>query len=432
MRVQRDAAAEAKRKRGTTDVEIRAWLRAGNVGKLVDGGALYLHRRTPSGAAVWRWNYRSSEGKEQTATIGAYPEITLAAARLERDRLRAGLRSGIDPSATRRQAAAMADVLLATPKGPTFTEIAGQWLASKRWGDDHAAKVRRSLDRDVFPQIGDRVITTITRAMVAEVLAKVMDREARETGSRIQQRVARILDFAIAKGLRGDNPASHTRGVLGDAPTVERRPALLELDPLRDILRRCDTLYLSRPVWLANRLIAFTASRVGPAISATWDEFLLDDECPRWIVPRERMKVKDGNKGDFVAYLGPALTSELQAWKLATGGEGHVFPSPVHSPTKHPHIEHAALNRLYTRTLNLGGIHCPHGWRSSLRSLGAQAGFAREPLELMLDHAIGDEVERAYQRYDYGAERRAIALWWESTLLQTTPDAKVLPLAKRA
>lgn len=267
----------------------------------------------------------SPRRKEQLATFGPYPQVTLAAAREECNALHVGLRSGIDPSPTRRQATALAAVLDTTPSGPRFAEIANEWPASKRWGDDHAAKVHRSLERDVFPILGDRVVTAITRGMVAEVLAKVMEREARETGSRIQQRISRILDYAIAKGLRDDNPASHTRGVLGDAPAVERRPALLELEPLREILRRCDALYLSRPVWLANRLIAFTASRVGPAISATWDEFLLDDECPRWIVSRERMKVKDGNKGDFVAYLGPMLTSELRAWKLATAGARHVF-----------------------------------------------------------------------------------------------------------
>lgn len=446
--VQHDGNPAGANRRGTgeplTDVTIRAWIKSNTVGKLWDGLGLYLHRRTPDPAPrtplserrtpVWRCRYRLN-GKEQVATFGPYGtdkhagELTLKGAREKRDELRVALRRGNDPSTKRREAKATFERELV---GPTFRVIAGEWLASKRWSESHAAKVERSLEVDVYPALGDRSIATITRADVAAVLATVVDRGARETGSRIQQRIARVFDFAIAKGILETNPATHTRGVLGDAPAVERRPALLELDPLRDILKRCDVLQLSRQVWLANRLIAFTASRVGPAISATWDEFDLNDECPTWRVPRARMKVKDGNKGDFVAYLGPILAAELRAWKAATAGTGFLFTSPFAIATKHPHIEHAALNRLYTRTLKLGGTHCPHGWRSSLRSLGAKAGFAREPLELMLDHQIGEDVERAYHRYDYATERHAIALWWEQTLLSPDIDSKVLPLAKRA
>ena len=49
--------------------------------KLSDGGGLYL-LITPSGSASWRIKYRV-EGKEKTYSIGNYPDVSLAAARVE-------------------------------------------------------------------------------------------------------------------------------------------------------------------------------------------------------------------------------------------------------------------------------------------------------------------------------------------------------------
>jgi hypothetical protein len=170
------------------------------------------------------------------------PQVTLAAAREECNALHVGLQSGIDPSPTRRQAAALAQELelVPLPSGPRFTAIAEEWLASKRWGDDHAAKVRRSLERDVFPILGDRVVTTITRSTVADVLAKVMEREARETGSRIQQRIgedSRLRDRERSARRQPRDP--HTRR----APVRERfAGAAVLYRPVMLVLFLCLTL----------------------------------------------------------------------------------------------------------------------------------------------------------------------------------------------
>ena len=47
--------------------------------KLADGGGLVLYV-TPSGTKSWRYRFRLG-GKEQTLTIGSYPEVSLEEAR---------------------------------------------------------------------------------------------------------------------------------------------------------------------------------------------------------------------------------------------------------------------------------------------------------------------------------------------------------------
>lgn len=68
--------------------------------KLSDGGGLYLEM-TPGGSRLWKFKYRR-HGKPETAetrmAFGAYPEITLAEARKQREVARRQLALGEDHS----------------------------------------------------------------------------------------------------------------------------------------------------------------------------------------------------------------------------------------------------------------------------------------------------------------------------------------------
>jgi len=71
-----------------------------SIRKLSDGKGLYL-AVMPTGAKLWRMKYRHG-GKERIYSIGAFEEIGLADARIERDRARTWLREGKDPTIERR------------------------------------------------------------------------------------------------------------------------------------------------------------------------------------------------------------------------------------------------------------------------------------------------------------------------------------------
>ena len=68
--------------------------------KLTDGKGLYV-LVTPTGK-WWRFRYRFSR-KENTLSIGAYPEVNLKDARRRRDDARELLAEGTDPAAVRRE-----------------------------------------------------------------------------------------------------------------------------------------------------------------------------------------------------------------------------------------------------------------------------------------------------------------------------------------
>ncbi len=62
---------------------------------ITDGGGLYLLVK-PNGAKYWRLKYRFL-GKEKKLSIGVYPDISLADARLKREEARKIIALGGDP-----------------------------------------------------------------------------------------------------------------------------------------------------------------------------------------------------------------------------------------------------------------------------------------------------------------------------------------------
>lgn len=74
--------------------------------KLSDGAGLYLFI-TPARCATWRVKYQLG-GKEKLYSIGPYPLISLAAARVELLEVKAHLREGKDPGTTDLEGPAIA------------------------------------------------------------------------------------------------------------------------------------------------------------------------------------------------------------------------------------------------------------------------------------------------------------------------------------
>jgi hypothetical protein len=104
--------------------------------KLSDGGGLYLFI-TPAGGALWRIKYRI-DGKEKIYSIGSYPAVSLAAARVDLTEVKALLRENKDPVTQRRinraESSAASD--------NTFEAIAAEWLKMKQreWSAGHYTK----------------------------------------------------------------------------------------------------------------------------------------------------------------------------------------------------------------------------------------------------------------------------------------------------
>lgn len=407
-----------------TDKAVKAFVAKGERGKkLADGGGLHLFV-TPAGGTTWRIKYRI-EGKEKIYSIGPYPLVSLAAARVELGEVKALLLENKDPVTERRVNRAAT----AACAENTFQAVAGEWLAMKQkeWSIGHYTKSSRAFERDIYPAIGKLPVANITPAIVAKAVEDIHKRDVLETATRILQHLNGVFRYAQAKGLCRDNPAAPAREILPRKKDSGRMPALLDWVSLGDVLRQAEMARLSPSVRMAHRLCAFTAARIGNVVNAEWREFRLDDEHPVWIIPRAKMKVA-ARDIDHRIPLCPEIAAEMRQWKTVFGNRGFVFPSPQGGK----HIGRESIEKVYRVTLKLEGKHSPHGWRSAFSTLARDQGFERDVVELALDHAHDNEVARAYDRGERFAQRIELFNWWGKQLAAAQSGAKIIPLSGKA
>lgn len=414
-----------------TDTQARKAAAGEKDYKLADSLGLYLFVTT-KGHRSWRMKYRFA-GKEKRLVFGAYPEVSLAAAREARDRARALLREHRDPALEERKRRMAAHAAA----GATFEAMARQWHEAQlpRWSAVNATKVRQALERDVYPAIGALPLTEIDGPMVLRLLRKVEARGAIDTAKRIRQHVSAVFVMAMAEGLAAADPAGPSLvKALKPNPRGGKQPAVRTIAEARQLLADMDASTSSALTKLASRLLALTAVRPGVVRAARWAEFegidWSDPDAPApgalWRVPAERMKLELDDKGDeafeHVVPLVPAAVDVLRAVRRLTGRIDYLFPSrrSTRAPMSDNAISYMYLRNGYT------GRHVPHGWRATFstimneRAVAAGRADDRAIIDAMLAHRpkgmSGSEM--AYNRAVFMGRRRELAQEWADLIME--------------
>ncbi|WP_157220416.1 tyrosine-type recombinase/integrase [Flavisphingomonas formosensis] len=411
-----------------TDAKVRSAKPRPKPYKLADTNRLFL-LVTPSGGKLWRWNY-VYDGRNKTMAFGAYPLVSLADARGKRDDAFTLLSEGRDPSVARKM---KIEANLEASR-QTFERIARQWHENARaqWAKVHAADIIRSLERDVFPTIGDLPIAQLTPPLILAVLREIEARGAVETAKRVRQRISAVFVYAIAQGICQTDPAEKLGKVLKPL-RKGRQPAITDLVPLRRMINAAEEDY-ARPITrLALRMLALTAVRPSELRGARWEEFEdLNGKLPLWRIPAWRMKGdlerKEELNGDHLVPLTSQALAVLRAlWPLTGQGE-LLFPS-----NRHPHrpMSENAIGYLLNRA-GYHGHHVPHGFRAAFSTImnewAEREGkeHDRQVIDLMLAHVPTEKVEGAYNRAAYMPRRRELATVWAGLLCDGLPEPSVL------
>ena len=395
--------------------------------KLSDERGLYLQVNT-TGSKIWKYRY-GWLGKEQKLTIGRYPGIGLAEARIRRDQARALIEAGTDP----RDAKKARERRRRLAELESFEKVARQWHATRAPAlkPRYASQILDRLVADVFPEIGRLPIRSIEAPDILDLLRKIEQRGAHTMAQRVRIHISDVFAFAIASGLAASDPALMVRKAMAPRPR-KLRHAIIRLEPLRKVLPAIEQLKVRSPsTLLAHRMLALTAVRPGVLRRAERSEFFdLDGEEPSWRIPAEKMKLTAEQRIDAAFDFFVPLSrqaAEIARLAIETSQGSLLFPGGV-SPKRL--MSDATLSKHY-RAAGFQGLHCPHGWRASFSTIMNERAAERdrpedrEIIDLMLAHVKGD-VEAAYNRAAYMPRRRFLAQEWADLLAEGLPSPKTL------
>lgn len=365
---------------------------------LVDGNGLAL-RVKPNGSKLWIFNYYRPYTKKRTSlSLGTFPAVTLAEARIKRAEANELLAKNIDPKEYRDEQSRISE----KAHNNTLEYIAAQWLEVKKAdiSADHAADTWRSLELHIFPNLGKVPIHKITATKAIDTLKPIAVKGSLETIKRLCQRLNEVMVYAVNTGLIESNSLTGINKAF-QRPTKQHLPTLKpeELPHLLHTLTTASIKYTTRCLieWQLHTMV-----RPSEAAGTRWDE--IDLETGIWHIPAERMK----RKKEHIIPLSRQCLALLELMKPISGHSQFVFSSDS-DPKKHtnPQTANTALKRMgFDKKL------VAHGMRSLASTILNEEGFDADVIEAALAHIGNNEVRNAYNRANYLERRKPVMEWW--------------------
>jgi integrase len=392
-----------------TDRAIKNAKPTDSIRKLSDGSGLALVLY-PNGSKYWVYRYRFL-GKEKTLSLGIYPEVGLADARSRLSEARKLVSNGEDPSEVRKALKRQAMISAEN----SFEAIAREWLAAKTPGlvPRYAKYLRRRLENDLFPKMGNRPIKDITAPEVLSVLRTIEERGASDLANRVLQYCGQVFLYAIATGRTDRNLAADLKGAL--KTPVKKHFAHLKAMELPEFVEKLEAYHGHLQTKLAVKLLLLTFVRTIELRGATWDE--IDLAKAEWRIPANRMKMRR----DHIVPLSRQAVAAFKELQRLNANWKHVFPNPQ-NPAKHM-SENAVLFALYRM-----GYHSRatgHGFRHTASTVLNESGlFHGDVIERQLAHVASNKVRGVYNHAEYLPERRNMMQWWADYLDEAAAKKK--------
>ena len=384
---------------------------------LADGGGLRLVVK-PSGAKYWQFK-TAKGGKETSLQLGSFPQMSLAEARNEAEKIRKQQSAGLDPlqerklAAIRRQAANEA----------TFKVVASELVDIKRRNGISASylkKIKGAVEANLISRLGMMPIQKIEAPYLKTVLRPIEARGSLDMLSFVLRIAGEVFDLAKSNGqFVGDNPAHslranvfqrHKRGQMAALPWAE----------MNGFLHRLDGCYGEFATICCIRLMVWTATRPGESRGARWDEFDLDAAC--WTIPAARMK----RRLEHRIPLASQTVDMLRQLHALTGDGEYLFPGQLGAKT--PILSDMAVLKAVRRTAGHDNVDA-HGFRAVFRTHAEESGYwAFEVMEAALAHGKQNQVVGSYARATHYAQRAKLAQWYADQLDLVKRGATVVPL----
>jgi integrase len=306
-------------------------------------------------------------GRRVRMTLGAYPAISLAAARTRALEAKAALEAGNDPRSS------------LNPE--TFKAICEAYMSRDGAGLRTRPARMSALQRLVYPTLGDRPIADIRRSDIVRLMDTIEDANGPVMADRTLAVIRRVMNWHASRS--DDFRSPIVRGMTRTTTKDLARERVLSDDELRAVWEGAECFGVFGAY---VQFLLLTATRRNEAARMTWTE--LADGV--WTIPANRMKAK----AEHVIPLSTAAQTILRKGP----GAGFVFKAPGGAALRdNPKAR-------FDRACGVSGWRL-HDLRRTARSLMSRAGVSADVAERCLAHAISG-VRGTYDRHSFLEEKR--------------------------
>jgi integrase len=335
----------------------------------------------------------------------AFPQLSLADARAQAAKIIADAQRGIDPTAAKAEEKRQA--LLARTN--TFAAVVDDYMIDRCQKLRTRDEIRRQFDVDILPTLGDRAITSITRADL-EALLREKARTAPISANRIAALLSAIFTWALDEEIITGSPAIRLPRY-GEEVERERNLTPDEIRTLWDAFEKC-----GYPLGRVCQMLLVTGQRRSEVAEMKWSE--IDGDA--WVLPGERSKTKKGHRI-------PLSSLALEILRGVPHVGEYVFTRRGDKPVGGFDKGKERINTLCTTPVEDWRLH---DLRRTAATMMRSLGIDRLVVSKILNHAEGGITKR-YDRYAADPEQTAAMERWANKLreiISGEPAGKIIQL----
>lgn len=333
-------------------------------------------RVTDRGAKSWTVVGRLN-GKALRVTIGPYPALGVAAARVRARSALEMLADGKNPRRSRRTT-------------PTVKTALDDYLKTRKWLPRYRANVESAMRLYIRPAFDDMLVVDVERRDVTEWIRELTAKHPARAHS-VLSHLKTFFEWAHDGELIQVNPCVRMR-----APSELVKRDRVYSDPeIRAIWRACETKPLRWPYGPMVKFLLVTAQRREQASAMKRDQ--VDDARGIWTSPTKEKR------------LHPIPLSDLAREILTDAPKRGAFVFSVTGERGTTNFSY--IGRKMKEAEGVPDDFRLHDLRRTAATRMAELGVHPRVIDAVLDHVAGG-VSGIYNRYAYVDEmRQALALW---------------------
>lgn len=312
-------------------------------------GGLSLEVRSDRQAKAWLYRFRIGD-KSCEMTLGSYPALSLANARVKHKEAADLVKQGIDPRHHKAALKAKNEAVI------TMQELHERWITHQKLANEVKASTIQEhayrWEHYLQGQLGKIRLDNLVRAHLANAL-DAMRKSTKEQTRKAMSTLNGMMDYALVRGLIEENPMRLLKPKDFSASTPEGRSRWLTLAELNLLWLSVEnksmtgrgiaaTSTLSLSMVGVIKTVILTGCRREEAVGLRWDE--LDIEQGIWVLPATRTK----NGAGHTIFLSEMMIILLNEMKILNGQSPFVFASPRHYDR--PLTGHAVSRAIFGRS----------------------------------------------------------------------------------